>query len=183
MRQRSVLLLVSPAYPPRLQGIARFARTHGWHLMIEDRLARLPRGWTGDGALVTLRANEETVEYVRQLRRRHIPVVDLTFQRPDVRIPRVTGDHAAAGRAAAEHFLGRHFRHAAWYSTIWTHVHALRYGGFASAWPGEPPLKWVLADKDVAQFTLTDGRAPDDVYAAIRANGQEVVFKNWDNRI
>ena len=41
----------------------------------------------------------------------------------------------------------------------------------------------VLADKDVAQFTLTDGRAPDDVYAAIRANGQEVVFKNWDNRI
>ena len=58
MRQRSVLLLISPAYPPRLQGIARFARTHGWHLMIEDRLARLPRGWTGDGALVTLRANE-----------------------------------------------------------------------------------------------------------------------------
>ena len=43
MRQRSVLLLISPAYPPRLQGIARFARTHGWHLMIEDRLARLPR--------------------------------------------------------------------------------------------------------------------------------------------
>jgi len=147
MRQRSVLLLISPAYPPRLQGIARFARTHGWHLMIEDRLARLPRGWTGDGALATLRANEETVGYVRQLRRRRIPVVDLTFQRPDVHIPRVTGDHAAAGRAAAEHFLGRHFRHAAWYSTVWTHVHALRYGGFASAWPGVPPLKWVLAEK------------------------------------
>ena len=41
----------------------------------------------------------------------------------------------------------------------------------------------VLADKDVAQFTLTDGRKPIDVYNAIRANGQEVVFKNWDNRI
>ena len=157
MRQRSVLLLISPAYPPRLQGIARFARTHGWHLMIEDRLARLPRGWTGDGALVTLRANEETVEYVRKLRRRHIPVVDLTFQRPDVRIPRVTGDHAAAGRAAAEHFLGRHFRNAAWYSTIWTHVHALRYGGFARAWPGEPPLKWVLAEKTTPE-TFDDWR-------------------------
>lgn len=36
---------------------------------------------------------------------------------------------------------------------------------------------------DVAQFTLTDSRKPADVYAAIRANGQEVVFKNWDNRI
>ena len=44
----------------------------------------------------------------------------------------------------------------------------------------------VLARKrkrDVAQFTLSDGRTPDEVYAAIRANGQEVVFKNWDNRI
>ncbi len=36
---------------------------------------------------------------------------------------------------------------------------------------------------DVAQFTLTDRRAPAEVYDAIRANGQEVVFKNWDNRI
>ena len=41
----------------------------------------------------------------------------------------------------------------------------------------------VLAGKDVAQFTLTDSRAPEEVYAAIRANGQEPVFKNWDNRI
>ena len=37
--------------------------------------------------------------------------------------------------------------------------------------------------KDVAQFTLSDSRTPDEVYAAIRANGQEVVFKNWDKRI
>ena len=36
---------------------------------------------------------------------------------------------------------------------------------------------------DVAQFTLTDQRAPAEVYAAIKANGHEVVYKNWDNRI
>ncbi|MCR5413797.1 MAG: 2-iminoacetate synthase ThiH [Kiritimatiellae bacterium] len=36
---------------------------------------------------------------------------------------------------------------------------------------------------DVAQFTLTDRRTPAEVYAAIKANGQEVVYKNWDNRI
>ena len=36
---------------------------------------------------------------------------------------------------------------------------------------------------DVAQFTLSDGRSPAEVFAAIRSNGQEVVFKNWDNRI
>lgn len=36
---------------------------------------------------------------------------------------------------------------------------------------------------DVAQFTLTDSRSPAEVYAAIKAGGQEVVYKNWDNRI
>lgn len=36
---------------------------------------------------------------------------------------------------------------------------------------------------DVAQFTLTDRRTPAEVFAAIKAHGQEVVFKNWDNRI
>ena len=36
---------------------------------------------------------------------------------------------------------------------------------------------------DVAQFTLTDRRSPAEVFAAIKSNGQEVVFKNWDNRI
>ncbi|MGN0854888.1 MAG: radical SAM protein [Kiritimatiellia bacterium] len=36
---------------------------------------------------------------------------------------------------------------------------------------------------DVAQFALSDRRPASEVYAAIRANGQEVVFKNWDNRI
>ena len=41
----------------------------------------------------------------------------------------------------------------------------------------------VLADKDVAQFTLNDSREPEDIYKAIHSNGQEVVFKNWDKRI
>jgi len=41
----------------------------------------------------------------------------------------------------------------------------------------------VLADRDVAQFTLNDSRDPADIYAAIRRNHQEVVFKNWDKRI
>ena len=41
----------------------------------------------------------------------------------------------------------------------------------------------VLADRDVAQFTLNDSRDPAEIYQAIRRNHQEVVFKNWDNRI
>lgn len=41
----------------------------------------------------------------------------------------------------------------------------------------------VLADRDVAQFTLNDSRSPAEVYSAIRLHGQQVVFKTWDNRI
>ena len=49
--------------------------------------------------------------------------------------------------------------------------------------PGGYPVLAEDRKRDVAQFTLSDNRTPDEVYAAIRANGQEVVFKNWDNRI
>ena len=58
MKQRNVLLVIQPAYPERIQGIARFARSHGWHLTIVDRLARFPRGWRGDGALLSAALKE-----------------------------------------------------------------------------------------------------------------------------
>lgn len=41
----------------------------------------------------------------------------------------------------------------------------------------------VCAEEDVAQFTLNDSRAPEEVYQAIQAHNQEVVYKNWDSRI
>lgn len=147
--QRNVILMTTPVSHVRMGGIARFAKEHGWNLMIADRLSRLPEGWTGDGALATVRGGPAMLDFVRELRRRHIPVVDLTFDHPEIRIPRVSGDHAACGRLAAGHFKERHFRHAAWFSTVWSHSHALRYEGFRSAWTadgGEPPLRWVLAE-------------------------------------
>ena len=60
MKRRNVLILVTPAYQPRLAGIARYAKQHGWQLTILDRIARQPRGWNGDGVLVTLRDNPES---------------------------------------------------------------------------------------------------------------------------
>ena len=39
MKRRNVLILVTPAYQPRLAGIARYARQHGWQLTILDRIA------------------------------------------------------------------------------------------------------------------------------------------------
>ena len=137
MKQRNVLLLIQPAYPERIQGIARFAKSHGWHLTIVDRLARFPRGWRGDGALVTLRGNAETNRFVRGLVTDGVPVIDLTFNHPEILLPRVSGDHEAFGRLARQHYESLNFRHFAWFSTEWSHVHELRYNGFAGVCPPE----------------------------------------------
>ena len=149
MKRRNVLILVTPAYQPRLAGIARYARQHGWQLTILDRIARQPKGWNGDGVLVTLRDNPEIVAFVKSLRRRKIPVVDLTFNHPEMHIPRVSGDHAAMGRLAREHFTERNFRHFAWFSTNWLNIHKLRYNGFASqpSTLNPQPSRWVFSEE------------------------------------
>ena len=131
MKRRNVLILVTPAYQPRLAGIARYARQHDWQLTILDRIARQPKGWNGDGVLVTLRDNPEIVAFVKSLRRRKIPVVDLTFNHPEMHLPRVSGDHFAMGALARRHFEERNFRHFAWFSTNWLNIHRLRYNGFS----------------------------------------------------
>ena len=150
MKRRNVLILVTPAYHPRLAGIARYARQHGWQLTILDRIARQPRGWKGDGVLVTLRDNPEIVAFVKSLRRRKIPVVDLTFNHPEMQIPRVSGDHFNMGSLARRHFEERNFRHFAWFSTNWLNIHKLRYEGFSNlSNPSNlsPPKRWVFAEE------------------------------------
>ena len=157
MKQRNILLVIQPAYPERIQGIARFARAHGWHLTIVDRLARFPRGWRGDGALVTLRGNAETNQFVKGLVRDGIPVVDLTYNHPEIRLPRVSGDHMAFGRLARQHFESLNFRHFAWFSSEWTHVHELRFQGYAQGTDpsdGTVPVKWIWSE--IAQASKID---------------------------
>lgn len=153
MKQRNVLLVIQPAYPERISGIARFARSHGWHLTIVDRLARFPRGWRGDGALVTLRGNVKTNRFVKGLVRDGIPVVDLTFNHPEIKLPRVSGDHEAFGRLARQHFESLNFRHFAWFSTGWSHVHELRFRGYAaetrdqgSGIRDQDTVRWILEE-------------------------------------
>ena len=146
MKVVNVLLLITPSSPGRFKGVSDFARAHGWHLTVADRLTHALDGWTGDGALVTLRDDAETLRRVRALRRRRIPVVDLSFTRPEIRLPRVAGDNPAIGRLAALHFRSRHFRNAAWFSTGWGVQHELRYGAFADEMECSPPRwAWELA--------------------------------------
>ncbi len=142
---RHVITWVTPAYAPRLAGIARYARRHGWHLTILDRIARKPRGWRGDGALVTLRDNPEAIEFAMSLAKRGIPVVDLTLNHPELGLPCVSGDHEAMGRVAREHFEERNFRNFAWFSTQWLNIHRIRCEAFARGDASMP--RWVLSEE------------------------------------
>ncbi len=148
VKSRHVLVWITPAYQPRLAGIARYARQNGWHLTILDRIARRPVGWSGDGVIVTIRDNPEQIAFVRSVRRQGIPVVDLTFNHPELHIPRVSGDHAAMGRMAREHFESRNYRSFAWFSTTWQNVHRLRYEAFARTQDGMADVpRWVLSEE------------------------------------
>jgi len=148
MKTRSVLLLVSPSSPGRFAGVARFARSHGWHLTSADRLTHTLDGWTGDGALVTLRSDDAALRHARSLVRRGIPVVDLSATRPDIRLPRVAGDNIEIGRVAAEHLRARCFTRAAWFSTGWGSQHAERFRGFAERFSTAPERwAWALEDR------------------------------------
>ena len=146
MKPKNVLAMISPMSAERVSGIARYAKEHGWNLMIQDRLGHTPLAWNGDGILATLRSDPVTFRCIEKLMKRGIPLVDLTVSRPEIKVPRVTSDHREIGRLAARHFAEREFRHIAWFSSGWGNVHKLRYQGLAEAGAGKP-LKWVVADE------------------------------------
>lgn len=134
--KKHVMLMIDPPIPARFEGIGKFAREHGWRLTLANRLVRTPRGWSGDGALVTLRNDPATVRFTEDLMRRGIPVVDLTFHRPDIAIPRAIPDYEGAGRLAARHFIANGIRRAAWFSTEWSNVQKLFFKGLSGGMAG-----------------------------------------------
>jgi len=140
MKQRQVMLMINPPIPLRFDGIVKYAREHDWHLTLANRLVRAPRGWNGDGALVTLRGDAETSRFVEGLVKAHIPVVDLTSYMPEVNVPRVIPDYMSAGRLAGAHFAEVGLKHVAWFSTIWTNVHSLFFDGLSERWPKPPKI-------------------------------------------
>jgi len=123
--------MLDPLSLPRLEGIMAFAREHGWALIHEDRL---PPGGIDriDGALVSLRGRPDQLARVKELQDRGKPIVDLTVACPEIRLPRVVSDHKALGALAAQHFIDRGFQHFAWYASGQSHVHDLRYQGYAT---------------------------------------------------
>ncbi len=143
-KAKDVLVILSPVSQPRLAGIARYAKECGWNLMVQDRIRHPMRGWSPDGVLATVRAGSPIVAEARRLRARGVPLVDLTCEVPNLRVTRVTSDHRAIGRLAAEHFDARNFQNRAWFSNGWSPVHALRYAGFTETCPA---LKWIGTER------------------------------------
>jgi LacI family transcriptional regulator len=154
----NVLILANPVPTPRYAGVARFAREHGWYLTVEAPQCP-PVDWEGDGVIVMLSAeNEALAEAVQRYRRKKIPVVDMMMARPDISLPRVTGDNEAVGKIAAEHFGDRAFTNLAWYSSKWSHIEENRYDAFVKNARRSSPEKWVWSETGKPVAGLGDGR-------------------------
>lgn len=143
MKTKSILLHLPAGSYKQLSGTLAYAKARQWRITLVEGEA--PAWWRGDGAIVTLRtANTRLIAFIKTLIARGIPVVDGGMQHTEIKVPRVVGNWHDIGRLAAEHFSERHFRHVAWYSRDWSHVHALRFSAFARSWGGKtPPIPFV----------------------------------------
>lgn len=145
MGSESVLVLME-LYDHRIrQGIGKFAAEHRWHLTVSDGCT-LPQGWAGDGLLVQI---NKRADFIRYVRRQKVPCVDMWIFRPDIPLPRISGDQCLIGQTAADHLLERGFRHATYFSTEFEHLHKLRFKGFSDRFTGKSGnrpknLAWAL---------------------------------------
>jgi len=175
MKQRHVMLAIYPPIPLRYGGIALYAKEHNWHITIADRLVRSPSpaGWSGDGAMVTLRDEPGLVRFATGLMKRGVPVVDLTYYRPEIAVPRCIPDYESAGRAGAKHLREIGMKRVVWFSTFWSNVHDLFYKGFSEEWASlnpvgsaPPPAKIVVSER-VPRTRLDDHRRLVRVFTPI----------------
>ena len=129
---RSVLAMISSPVASRIDGVSRFAREHGWHLMFQDRMGLAhPFDWIGDGVIATIRGDKRELAFLHHLAKLGVPIVDLTFACPDFPCARVSCDHVADARLAAEHFLEHNYRSLVFFSIDWGNVQERLYRGFS----------------------------------------------------
>lgn len=206
--QKSVLLALGRYSPATHMGVAHFASRNNWHLNCEMALTgRLPEGWQGDGVITLLDERKDVADFVM---RAGVPVVDLSVMRPDIRVPRVSGDHFAIGRSAGEFFSERGFQHFAWFTTHDDPASRLRKDGFFKMVESQASSmeSWIFASrarrnadewtvksewliqclraipKPVAVFAFNDGEATNVLDACIRAGldvPEDVAILGVDN--
>ena len=127
------ILLALGWYDHRLvQGIAKFAAEHDWHISAASIVHEfvIPRGWQGDGVLTWLAGEDDLAEFVLSLKK---PTVDFSLRRPGLPFGHVIMDHGAASKLAAEHFVERGFQNFMYYTDSENWTFEERGRGFAKA--------------------------------------------------
>ena len=128
-RAKSVLLVAEGSDPGFHHGVAQYARQAGWHLNIDGVYSDdLLWGWGGDGCIAVVKS-DRILSFSESL---EIPVVGVTYERPDV-FTRIHEDDEAIGKLAADYLLGLGFKHFASYRTGPQDVGEIRESSFVSA--------------------------------------------------
>ena len=97
-KRKNVLMLANAR--KFLASVARYAAAHGWRLtLVNDGLP--PRGWKGDGALLSYSRSAAQMKFAEELAAGPVPCVALSCVRPRLWVPRVLVNYAANARLAA----------------------------------------------------------------------------------
>ncbi len=111
MEDRRKIQLMLVWYDIRLhRGMLDYAGEHDWYayygLVRRDSIESRTR--RPDGIICTM---EHQYEVIREQAQSGIPVVEVSVNHPQIKIPRVVPDFKKAGVLAAEHYLRRGYRH------------------------------------------------------------------------
>lgn len=153
----AVVIEASNAYARGLlAGIHRHVREHEpWTIFLPEHgrgTPPLPRlaAWRGDGVIARVETPAIARALATMIRRRTLPVIDVSAARLLPDIPYVETDDRAIAAAAAGHFLDRQFRHFAFVGDVRFRWSENRRKGFAA----------VLGARGLAvhEFTRTPAR-------------------------
>lgn len=113
-RRRIALVIESSRAYGRglLRGIFGYAQRADWALFFQERglsddVPRWLRQWQGDGVIARL----DSMNLVRQIRKKALPTVDLRGTHSVRNIPIIHSDQQAVAQIAADHLLERKFEH------------------------------------------------------------------------
>jgi LacI family transcriptional regulator len=141
-KKRTVLVAFTSAHTGWFKGVARYAREHHWHLVLDMMYnGEIPVGWRGDGIISFIGNRKELEHFILSS---GLPTVDLSVTRSDLGLPCVQEDNEMIGRLAAEHFLERGYRNYVWAPIMDNQIDADRYRGFADRLAKEGLTSHVL---------------------------------------
>lgn len=118
-----------------LKGICQFALEANWVLDTSYyHTGLLPRSWEGDGIICLLHVrgmNSKLTRFIQE--HSSCPIVDLSWNDPSVKLPRVLQDNRSLGEAGVKHLASLGCRHMGFVMQKRNHFHQERYEGFKKA--------------------------------------------------